>query len=268
MFPEQRTLRLRTTMNENEERNTGAEDGTTNGGLAVGRRSALKGGAAGLGLLALGGFASGSAAASNGADKIYVAGSTREEHTLDTKTDGSTSGAFTLASGSLKTSTPTDLYALAQVETALWTNVKSTNKDETSQANAGLTCWMEIDGTPVPVAHDYPNDWADDRQAASEVVFNYRDFKVQTSFLQDIADITDDDEYLALWLRTRSTHGFNWVALNLGSGEYDDSTNVHTVELKGKLEVYADDKNARAKAVIGPRTFLGVPAKLANDASI
>jgi hypothetical protein len=242
-------------------------DDHTTDGLALNRRTAMKGGLAGLGLLALTGSA-GSVAASNGADKIYTSGSTREEHSLDTKVDGNTSAAFTLASGSIKTSTPTDLYLMAQTETALWTNVKATGKDETSQANAGLTCWIEIDGTPVPVSHDYPNDWAADRQAASEVVFNYRDFRVQTSFLGDIEDITDDDEYLALWLKTRSTHGFNWAALNLGSGDYDGSTNVHTVELKGRLEVYADDNKAQAKAVVGPRTLLGVPAKLANDASI
>ena len=242
------------------------EDDATDG-LALNRRTAMKGGLAGLGLLALTGSA-GNVAASNGADKIYTGGSTREEHSLDTTVEGNTSAAFTLASGSIKTSTPTDLYLMAQTETALWTNVKATGKDETSQANAGLTCWIEIDGTPVPVSHDYPNDWAADRQAASEVVFNYRDFRVQTSFLGDIEDITDDDEYLALWLKTRSTHGFNWAALNLGSGDYDGSTNVHTVELKGRLEVYADDNKAQAKAVVGPRTLLGVPAKLANDASI
>ena len=256
-------------MSNETDHTDGVEDRPeTADGFDVDRRTALKGGVAGLGLLALGGLGTGSAAASSGADKIYVAGSTREEYSLDTKTQGKTSGAFTLASGSIKTSTPTDLYLMVQVETALWTNVKATNKDETSQAKAGLTCWMEIDGTPVPVASDYPNEWAADRQAASEVVFNNRDFKVQTSFLKDIADITDDDEYLALWLKTRGTHGFNWVALNLGSGAYDDSTNVHSVELKGRLEVYADDKNARAKAVVGPRTLIGVPAKLANDATI
>lgn len=248
------------------ERSTDAQ--TDDGGLSVGRRAALKGGAAGLGLLALGGFGAGSAAASNGADKIYVAGSTREEYTLDSKVDGNASESFTLASGSIKTSTPTDLYVLAQTETALWTNVKSTGKDESSGANAGLTCWVEIDGVPVAVADDYPNEWAPDRQAASEVVFNYRDFRVETSFLGDIEDITDDDEYLALWNQTRSTHGFNWVALNLGSGEYDSSTNVHSVELKGRLEVYVDDSKAQAKAVVGPRTLVGVPAKLANDATL
>lgn len=237
-------------------------------GLAVDRRTALKGGAAGLGLLALGGLGSSSAVASNGADKIYVAGSTREEYRLDTKTDGNASQEFTLMEGSIKTSTPTDLYLMAQTETALWTNIKSTGKDETSQANAGLTCWVEIDGVPVPVSYDYPNDWVANRQEASEVVFNYRDFKVETSFLGDIQEITEDDEYLALWLKTRSTHGFNWAALDLGSGDYDSSTNVHDVALKGRLEVYADDNNAQAKAVVGPRTFIGVPAKLANDATV
>lgn len=232
------------------------------------RRTALKGlGAAGLAAV-LGSAASGTAAAGNGADKIYVGGSTREEYRLDSKTDGTASEAFTLLEGSVKTSTPTDLYLLTQLECALWTDVKVKGNDESSAAKAGVTCWIEIDGIPVPVSSDYPNEWAPTRQDASEVVFNYRDFRVESSFLGDIEDITDDEEYLALYQRTRSAHGFNWVALDLGSGEYDDSTNVHTVALKGRLETYVDDSKARAKAVIGPRTMVGVPAKLANDATL
>lgn len=232
------------------------------------RRTALRGlGAAGIGL-ALGGTAAGTAAAGNGADKIYVGGSTREEYTLDTSRGGNSTREFTLLEGSIKTSTPTDMYAMAQLECALWTNVKVKGKDESSGAKAGLTCWLEVDGIPVPVSSDYPNDWVSNRQEASEVVFNYRDFRVETSFLKDVENITDEEEYLALYNRTRSAHGFDWVALNLGSGEYDSSTNVHDVALKGAVEVYADDKKARAKAVVGPRTLLGVPAKLANDASI
>jgi hypothetical protein len=232
------------------------------------RRTALKGlGLAGLGL-AFGGAATGTAGASNGADKIYVGGSTREEHTMDTCTDGTASGEFTLLEGSLKTSTSTDLYVLAQVETALWTDVKVKGKDESSQAKAGVTCWVEVDGVPVPVSNDYPNDWVSTRREASEVTFNQRDVRVETSFLGDIEDLTDEDEYLALYQRTRSSHGFNWVALNLGSGDYDDSTNVHDVALRGRIDVYSDDTKAKAKAVVGPRTLVGVPAKLANDATL
>lgn len=243
--------------------------GTENGaGIEFDRRTALKGlGAAGL-LAAFGGAATGTAAASNGADKIYVGGSTREEFTLDTAANGAGSREFTLLEGSVKTSTPTDLYLLTQLECALWTDVKVKGKDESSAANAGVTCWVEIDGVPVPVSTDYPNEWATTRREAAEVVFNSRDVRVATSFLGDIEDITDDEEYLALYNRTRSSHGFNWVALDVGSGDYDSSTNVHTVALKGRIEVYADDAKARAKAVVGPRTLVGVPAKLANDATL
>lgn len=99
-------------------------------------------------------------------------------------------------------------------------------------------------------------------RAASEAAFNYRDFRVETSFLKDVENISDEEEYLALYNQTRSAHGFNWVALNLGSGEYDSSTNVHDVALRGRLEVYADDEKARAEAVVGPRTLVGVPDSL------
>ncbi|KAB1195990.1 MULTISPECIES: hypothetical protein [Haloferax] len=245
--------------------------------LKIDRRTMLKGGAAGLGLLALGGMGAGSAVASNGADKIYVGGSVFEEHSLDTKTDGKTSsGPFTLLSGSIKTSTPTDLILMVQVESALWTNIKTTGKDTESQAKAGLTCWIEIDGTPVPVSDDYMvdspyNPVYGDRQAASEVVFNKRDFKVEQNFLGALEELTEEDVeyYLSLFMETRSSHGFNWVALNIDS-EYFPANDgkFHDIELKGRLDVYRDDNNAYAKAVVGPRTMIGFPAKLANDASI
>ncbi|KAB1198271.1 MULTISPECIES: hypothetical protein [Haloferax] len=242
----------------------------------IDRRTTLKGlGAAGL-AAALGGMATGTAAASNGADKIYVGGSVFEEHALETKVDGTSSDSFTLLEGSIKTSTPTDLILMAQVESALWTNIKTTGKDEESQAKAGLTCWIEIDGTPVPVSDDYMvdspyNPVYGDRQAASEVVFNKRDFKVEQNFLGTLEELTEEevDYYLSLYLSTQSSHGFNWVAMNVDSEYIDsDGDGWHDVALKGRLDVYRDDKNAYAKAVVGPRTLLGIPAKLANDASL
>lgn len=246
----------------------------TNDGLRFDRRTAMKGGLAGLGLLALGSASAGSAAASNGADKIYVGGSVFEEHMLDTKVDGYSSSDFTLLEGSIKTSTPTDLILMAQVESALWTNIKTTGKDDESEASAGLTCWMEIDGMAVPVSADYMtqsshNPVYGDRQAASEIVFNKRDFKVQQNFLGALEELTEEEVeyYLSLFLSTQSSHGFNWVAMNVDS-EYVADGQSHSVTLKGRLDVYRDDNNAYAKAVVGPRTLIGIPAKLANDASV
>lgn len=231
------------------------------------RRTALKGGAAGLGLLALGGLGAGSAAASNGADKVFAAGSTHQvvADTNNTKDNWDTMPA-TLASGTIKTSSPTDLIIYAQMESALWTDVEVTSggkgkdKDETSLAFAQVESWVEIDGTKVPVTTSEPD--------TGNVVVNNRKFKVETSFLEDIESMTEEEEYLRIWNQTRSTNGFNWVALNLGASDFYSASKNHTIELKAELSVNVDDDKAHAKAAVGPRTLIAVPAKLANDAEV
>ncbi|MFC7096832.1 hypothetical protein [Halobaculum marinum] len=220
-----------------------ADDTAERTALELGRRTVLAAGAAGLGLSALG---TGVASASHSpADKLSAVGSTLElvEAAQSNGGSASSSTAVTLLSGSMKTSSPTDLILQATVESGLYTDIKTKGNDE-SWANAGLTCWVEVDGEEVPVTSG--SDGA--------VVFNNREFGMKTS------NFENEEAMIELFLRTRSANAFNWLTLNVGSG-------THTIELKADLDVYASGKGS-AKALVGPRTLIVEPTKLANDATI
>ena len=70
----------------------------------------------------------------------------------------------------------------------------------------------------------------------------------------------DGDDTIQLYLKTRAAHAFDWVRLNLGSG-------IHVIEVKAQLTAQATGMGT-AKALVGKRTLVAQPAKLANDASI
>lgn len=230
------------------------ERGDSNAGISfeADRRTALKGlGAAGVGL-GLGALASGSASADNPADKVGVAGSTMtvlEVATTDTENHSAT---HTLLSGTLKSSSPTDLLIQPTAETALWTTVATVGNDS-SRARARITCWIELDGKRVLVSSDYKKTGLS-RKQASEVVFDKRAHRMETM------QFDDEDARIEHFLKTRSANGFNWITLDVGNGN-------HTLEFKGRLDVNVDDPNAEAKAIVGPRTLIVEPVKLANHAS-
>lgn len=217
----------------------------------INRRTALKGGAAGLGILGLNALGASSAAAANGADKVGVTGSTMEIMEVAPTDASNKSSVHTLLSGTMKTSSPTDLIIQPTLETSLLTDLV-TETNDSSEATASITGWVEIDGEPVIVASDYPDTMT--QQDAAEVVFDRREHKMTLS------NFDDDDATMREFLRTRSTNGFNWVDLNLGSG-------THNIDLKARLDVYADESSS-AKALIGPRTLVVEPVKLSPDATI
>ncbi|WP_435364665.1 hypothetical protein [Haloarchaeobius sp. DYHT-AS-18] len=209
----------------------------------LGRRHVLAAGVAGLGLSALG---TGTVGASHSpADKVSAVGSTLElmESTKSNGGESSAGAEVTLLSGTMKTSSPTDLILQATVESGLYTDIKTKGNDE-SWANAGVQCWVEIDGAEVPVTSG----------SSGKVVFNNREFGMKTS------NFENEEAMIELFLRTRSSNAFNWLTLDVGSGE-------HTIELKADIDVYANGKGS-AKALVGPRTLVVEPTKMANDAEI
>lgn len=221
--------------------------------IAADRRTALKGlGGAGISL-GLGALASGSAAASQPADKVAVSGSTLEVMEVSATDSENHSATHTLLSDTIKTSTPTDLLLQPTVETALFTDIMTMGNDQ-SEAEASVTCWIELDDEPVVVSSDYTAAGLSE-QAASEVVFDKRAHRMET------ANFDDEEATIRQFLDTRSANGFNWVTLDVGNGE-------HELELKGRLDVNVDDSNAEARAIVGPRTMIVEPVKLPNDAEI
>lgn len=238
------------TRHHDDERGT---DNKTDGvSFEADRRSALKGlGAAGIGL-GLGALATGSASADNPADKVGVAGSTMTKMEVARTDTQNHSKTHTLLSGTIKTSSPTDLLIQPTAETALWTTVATVGNDS-SEAKARITCWIELDGERVLVSSDYTEAGLS-RKQASEVVFDKRAHRMETM------QFDDEDAEIEHFLKTRSANGFNWITFDVGNRE-------HSLEFKGRLDVEVDDARAEAKAIVGPRTLIVEPVKLANHAS-
>ncbi len=200
-------------------------------------------GLAAVSALAVVGSATPAGATHSPADKVAVSASHLQSAQVGL-TAGSQSQTITLATARMKTSSPTDLVFQFTAECALQTDIKVSGNDS-SQAIASADVWIEVDGTPVPVsALPAPDN--------GKVTFCNRDFKMSTSQFDDL------DATIALYLKTKAAHGFNWVKLNLGSGE-------HTIEVKANLKAEVTG-TGEARVHFGKRTLVVEPAKLANDA--
>lgn len=178
------------------------------------------------------------------ADKVAVSGASLEivETQLD---DGSSSDTVTVLQGEIKSSSPTDLILQVSLECAIWTDITTVGNDHSSSA-ANVTVWVTIDGDRVPVSSSGLGN--------GEVVFCNRTFERET------LQFDDEDATIRSYLRTRQANAFNWMSLNVGSGD-------HTIAVHAQLEASVENEG-RAKAAIGQRTLLVEPTKLANDASL
>lgn len=222
---------------------TMTDDKSLHEGIEFNRRDALKGGAAGLGLLALGGLGSGSAAAENGANKVFAAEQDLKRASATFAKNGtSNADEITLASGSFKTSDKSDLIIQATAEVGLYTDVKTKGNDE-STAKAGVTCWVELDGQPV--SWNVANPLGD-----GKVVFDNREFGLKTS------NFDDEDAMIELFIKTRSAHGFNWYTADVGS-------DTHTIELKATIDEFVEG-SGDAEALVGPRTLIVEPVNMGS----
>jgi hypothetical protein len=158
----------------------------------------------------------------------------------------------TLLSVTGKFSDPKDLLIQLTAETALLTKVKGggATKD-TSIAKAAIVAWVEIDGNVVPVCG----------ATGGEVTLDLRAFGIETLFDEAI-------EYVEIFIKTKSAHGFNWVAMNVG--DYDESYNgmgTYDIEVIGLLKV-AEHGVADAAALVGARTLVVEPIKVAQGTTV
>lgn len=177
------------------------------------------------------------------ADRVAAAGASYEIMESATA-NGSFSEEHTLFSTQMRTSNPTDLVIQLTAECALWTDVTTVGNDE-SESFASVNVWVEIDGEPVPVSGE------DD----GVVTLCNREYRVQTTQFEN------ENATIDRYLRSRQANAFNWIAVDAGA-------DVHTVEVKAQLEGHAEsfsEGNAHAKAVIGQRTLVIEPIKLAHD---
>jgi len=200
---------------------------------------------------------------STAANKIVAQGSTLQVYEEADKTD------IRLCGVTGKFSDPTDLMIQFSAETALYTEVKAKGKDVVSgevidEASAKLEVWVTIDGTTVPVTNvsqreELPN---------GPVVFDYRLFGIETNIIAAWEEGDLVEEFIRLWIETRSAHTFNWVALNIG--EYNDVGNdgIYEIEVWAEIDVETGAAENPSYAAVGPRVLIVEPCKMATGSNL
>jgi hypothetical protein len=134
----------------------------------------------------------------------------------------------------IKTGMPKDLIISVTAETALVTKVKLSG-DTGSRALAQIDVKVLVDGNEVIIPGN--------ENTQGGVVLDNRLLGIRGDLKH--VDLVNPDHWLEIFLATKSAHGFNFMAENVGSG-------VHTVEVKARTWGRADWANgARYAAFIG-----------------
>jgi|GEM_PF-2257279 len=170
----------------------------------------------------------------------------------------------TILSASMKTSGPTDLILSVTMECSIFTQLTTGPSEEggtdSAMAAGHIRAWVEIDGAIVPVNSDSANPTPgteDDKVTFCNRAYQRTVEDAEDTLLQPNGDGQDiEDDYIA----TKDANAFNWLRLNLGSGE-------HTIVVKATL-LQETDGDATAQAAIGNRLLVAEPSKLANNAVI
>jgi hypothetical protein len=203
--------------------------------------------------MAFGGYAVAQSTGGTPADKVAAAGSKRVVVAA-----GQTE---TIMSATFKTSKPSDLLIQTALECSILTQLLTNNTDNSATAGSRVRVWVELDGKIVPVESISapPQDPAAQPAGTDEdkATFCDREYSRTVTDDENLPDGIDaEDDYI----RTKSTHGFNWIRMNAGSGP-------HKVEVKATLTT-ATEGQATAEAEIGNRTLIVEPTKMANNAVI
>ncbi len=200
------------------------------------------------------------------ADKVVASGSTTEEFGPGTDVE--------LLKATLRTAKPTDLIFNVSLEcsilTKLTTGPSAKGGSSTDSREGAIRVWIEIDNLPnqiVPISSasappQNPPAWG---TAADKVTFCNRTYQRTVTDSEDPLDGQDTEED---FIDTKAANAFNWLRLNLGSG-------IHTVRVLAEFFASSTPEacsktvgTSCSTAVVGNRTLIVVPSKLANDATI
>lgn len=172
-----------------------------------------------------------------------------------------------LLSATLRTSKPTDLILAVSMECSIITDVQTgpsgtAGATDTATAEGKVRAWVTIDGKLVPInSMSEPPQNPDDQVAGEDndkVTFCNR---VHTQDAEDGENDEDGLDKLRTYLETKNANAFNWLRLNMGSG-------IHTIKVIGELTTNTSGHALGAEALVGNRSLIAEPAKLANDARI
>jgi hypothetical protein len=162
------------------------------------------------------------------------------------------SGA-TLLTATMSTSKPTDVALSVSLECSILTTVENVGTS-TASATGQVRVWTEVDGQIVPIQSisEPPQQTPPPGGEGDKVVFCERTHHVE------FMPLTQTDT-LKQFQATKNADAFNWIRMNVGSG-------THTITVKADLS--SEATNGTAEAVVGNRTLIAEPAKMANNAVI
>lgn len=191
------------------------------------------------------------------ANKVVAAGSKAVESAPGERVE--------LLKASIKTSGPTDLILALSLECTILTGlVTGPSEDggatDSATATGRVVAWIEIDDKIVPInsiSSSTLTATPSQGGEADKVTFCDRTYSRTVTDGEDPLDGLDEEND---YIRTKSSHAFNWLRLNLGSGP-------HKIVVYGTLTKETVN-DATAEAIVGNRTLIVLPEKLANDASI
>jgi hypothetical protein len=171
-----------------------------------------------------------------------------------------------IMSATFKTSKPEDLLISVSAECSILTNTVihggPTATTDSASAGGRIRIWLELDGKIVPLQSTStpPQDPAAQPAGDETDKITFCDQVHQRSVTDNETD-KDGTDGSTDYLLTKSSAAFNWVRLNAGSGD-------HTLVVKADLILDTATADSNAQAVIGNRTLVIEPTKLANNAVI
>ena len=167
--------------------------------------------------------------------------------------------AVPILSATLRTSKPEDLILQVSLECSITTALVTSNSDPSSSSEGDIRVWVEIDGVRVPInsISNPPQPPPAAGDPSDEVTFCNRTYSRTVMDQENPPDGQDREED---FIKTKTSNAFNWLRLNMQSG-------IHTIVVKATLTTTVTG-DATAEALIGNRSLIVEPTKLANDASI
>lgn len=185
------------------------------------------------------------------ADKVVANGSKVEEF--------GPGAEVPILTATLRSTNVTDLILSVSLEcsilTQLTTGPNAVDGVDRALAQGRVLVWVEIDGQIVPI--NSANGASRPGDETDKVTFCDREYQRTVSDNEDPADGQDTEED---YIRTKAANAFNWLRLNVGNG-------THQIVVKATLTERVEGA-ATAEAIIGNRTLVVEPAKLANDATV
>lgn len=168
----------------------------------------------------------------------------------------------------MKTSKPEDLILQVTLECTIFTQLDtggSTAPGATSSAysHGSVQVWVTVDGNIVPISDSSmpPQNPADQTVGtdADKVTFCDREYQRTVTDGENPLDGLDRTQD---YIRTKSSHAFNWIRLNTGSG-------THTIRVLANLTAVAmGQMDTTAQALVGNRTLIVEPTKTAVNAVV